>query len=73
MIEAIIRPRWVSIEAASFYCSVSRATVYRLIEREDIVASSIGSRRLIDLDSIDDYLARRRGGLRTISGQTPPG
>lgn len=37
---------------------VSRATVYRLLGRGDITARKIGGRLMIELDSVERYIAQ---------------
>ena len=54
----VITPRRASIEATSAYYSVSRASIYRLIAWGDISAPRVGSRRVVDLHSVDRFLER---------------
>ena len=58
-----VKPRYVPPEAASCYCSISRTTLYKLIKSGEIRSSTIGARRVIDLDSVDAFLERRRDDL----------
>lgn len=63
--------RWLTIEATAAYASLSRATVYRLIDRSLIASSRVGSRRLVDLRSVDHYLEQCRTNPPAEAGLAP--
>ncbi len=71
MARPTLRPRWVSIEDAASHCSVSRATMYRHIDKGNVVASRFGTRRLVDLDSVDELLQRNRDQPTTPTRRAP--
>ncbi|BDG71757.1 helix-turn-helix domain-containing protein [Roseomonas fluvialis] len=49
--------RYADIPAVHAGYGLSRSTIYRLLDREEIRATKIGKRRLIDLRSLDEYMA----------------
>lgn len=49
--------RYADIPSTCAGFGLSRSTVYRLLDREEIRATKIGKRRLIDLRSLDEYMA----------------
>jgi excisionase family DNA binding protein len=51
-------PLIVSIEEAGYLLSVSRAYVYRLIDRGEIVAVKAGRKRFITVASIHEFVSR---------------
>ena len=55
-----IKPRYCSVEAAASYSSVSRTTIYKLINQGEIDSANIGTRRVVDLESIDRYIERHK-------------
>lgn len=60
MTAPVLLPRFVSPESAANYLSVSRTTIYKLIRDGEIHSSLIGSRRVVDRLSLDDYAERHR-------------
>ena len=62
---------WASLEKAAASISVSRATIYRLIDRGHITAVKVGTRRLVDLDSLARYLDRCRQDLAALGNPDP--
>ena len=69
-----IKPRYASVEAAASYCSVSRTTIYKLIQTGDIDSSNVRARRVVDLESIDRYVASRRDSpaILSLPAEPPP-
>ena len=63
--------RWATIEATAAYASLSRATVYRLIDRSLIASSRVGTRRLVDLRSVDAHLEQCRTNRPVESAPDP--
>jgi excisionase family DNA binding protein len=51
-------PLIVGIEEAGYLLSVSRAYVYRLIERGEIVGVKVGRKRCVTVASIHEFVAR---------------
>jgi excisionase family DNA binding protein len=59
---ADVTPRVVNIEQAGVLLGgLSRAHLYRLIARGELRTLQSGSRRLVSLTAIDEYLARSNG------------
>jgi excisionase family DNA binding protein len=54
-----IRPAWVSYRDAEIYCSLSRVTLWRLINEGEIKAARCGRAVRISVDSLDAYLSRQ--------------
>ena len=50
--------RALTIEEAGKVLGVSRSTIYRLIEDEELVSIQIRSARRIPVDAIDNYLKK---------------
>jgi excisionase family DNA binding protein len=49
--------RFADIPAICAGYGLSRSTIYRLLDREEIRATKVGKRRLICLRSLDQFLA----------------
>ncbi len=56
---ATIEPAWVSYRDAEIYCSLSRVTLWRLINEGEIKAARCGRAVRISVDSLDAYLCRQ--------------
>ena len=56
---AKIKPAWVSYRDAEVYCSLSRVTLWRLINEGEIKAARCGRAVRISVDSLDAYLSRQ--------------
>ena len=56
---ATIKPAWVSYRDAEVYCSLSRVTLWRLINEGEIKAARCGRAVRISVDSLDSYLSRQ--------------
>ncbi len=54
--------RFADIPSTCAGFGLSRSTVYRLLDREAIRAVKVGKRRLIDLRSLDAFMAECAGG-----------
>ena len=50
------RPRVLTIDGAAETLSISRSGIYRLLDRGELKAVRIGSRRMISIESIDTLL-----------------
>lgn len=51
-----LRPRLVTIRDAMRISGISRSKIYMLLGASDVVARKCGSRTLIDLVSLEEYL-----------------
>jgi excisionase family DNA binding protein len=56
---AKITPAWVNYRDAEVYCSLSRVTLWRLINEGEIKAARCGRAVRISVDSLDAYLSRQ--------------
>ncbi|HPN99008.1 MAG TPA: helix-turn-helix domain-containing protein [Syntrophorhabdaceae bacterium] len=52
----ITKKRLMDVKEAVFYLSISRATLYRLVENNDVKSILIGKRRLFDVYDLDDFI-----------------
>jgi len=52
----ITKKRLMDVKEAVFYLSISRATLYRLVENNDVKSILIGKRRLFDVHDLDDFI-----------------
>ncbi len=52
-------PVWASYECASAYSGLGRTTLWRLCGEGEIIYARVGSRVLINLPSLDEYLHRQ--------------
>ena len=57
-----IQPRWLSIKAASGYCSLSIRRIEQLVADNSLKSHLVGRRRLIDRRSIDAWVEGPTGG-----------
>jgi excisionase family DNA binding protein len=55
---AEIQPAWLTYKEAEYYASLSRTTLWRLIESRQIRAARIGKAVRIERNSLDDFLRR---------------
>ena len=51
-----MQKRLFAVKEAVFYLSISRATLYRLVENNDVKSILIGKRRLFDVHDLDDFI-----------------
>jgi excisionase family DNA binding protein len=51
-----LRPRYVSIQGACQITALSYVSIYRLIAAEKLRAVKAGSKTLVEMASIDEYL-----------------
>jgi len=52
----ITKKRLMDVKEAASYLSISRATLYRLVENNDVKSILIGKRRLFDVHDLDDFI-----------------
>lgn len=57
-----VEPAWLNYEDAVTYSSLSRTTIWRLINEGVVVTARVGRRRLINVSSLDGYLYDRALG-----------
>jgi len=55
--ERRFEPRYASVDEASWIASLSRVTIYRLIAAEKLVAVKAGSKTLVEVASLQTYMA----------------
>jgi excisionase family DNA binding protein len=48
--------RLIDVKAAAEYLSISRATLYRLVEENKIKSILLGNRRLFDIIELDQFI-----------------
>jgi len=51
-----IKPAALSIQDAAAYTGLSRSTLYRMIDRNELSSFKIGIRRLIKTEELDDLI-----------------
>ncbi len=51
-----ITPRWLRISAAAAYSGLSRSLIYELLNERKIKSHRIRSARVIDRESLDEFL-----------------
>jgi len=56
----------LSISEAAKLLGVSRPTMYTLVNRTDFPSFRVGSRRLIPVDGLRDWMAKQSGGEAVI-------
>lgn len=54
-----VEPRAVAAEVAAEMLSIGRTKIYELIGRGELASFTIGRRRLIAVEAIDEYVAAR--------------
>lgn len=54
-----IRPICVSVREACLLLSVKKTTLFGLLKAQELVSFLIGGRRMVMMDSIDDYVDRQ--------------
>ena len=59
--------RLLDAKAAAMFLCISRATLYRLIQKEQIHSLRIGNRRLFDINELDDFVDNLRAERDKIS------
>jgi excisionase family DNA binding protein len=52
-----ITPRWLKIPAAVAYSGISRSVMYELLNAGKIRSHRIGAARVIDRESLDEFIA----------------
>jgi excisionase family DNA binding protein len=57
----MVHPLLLDIKQTGEVLNVSRATIYRLLDRGELRAVSIGSRRLVSRSAILDYIEKLEG------------
>lgn len=57
--EATIRPEWLTYRNAEVYSSLSRGTLWKLLNAGEIRAARVGRAVRINRESLDDYLSRQ--------------
>jgi excisionase family DNA binding protein len=62
-----VRPTWASYKDASVYCGLGRTTLWQLRGENLIKSAKVGSRVLINLPSLDEYLQKK-----AEDGNSPP-
>jgi len=62
-----IGPRLLTVKQACTYLNISHTTLYRMIERKEIVPVVIGGRTLFDRKDLDDLVEKAKS-----PGQRPP-
>lgn len=60
----LVRPICVSVADACKLLGVKKTTLFRLLKEMQLVHFLIGSKRVIMLDSIDDYVGRQLNASR---------
>lgn len=63
---------WLGVDAAAGYLGVSRATVERAVARGRLRSSTVGRRRLVHRDDLDDYVRGGAGGDSANHSTAPP-
>lgn len=54
-------PRWLKIPTAVSYSGISRSTLYELLNAGKIRSHRIGSARVLDRESLDDFISSQPG------------
>lgn len=55
----LARPRYSDVRSAADHFGISRSRLYLLKAAGDILMKKVGSRTLVDLDSVENYIARQ--------------
>ena len=56
--KAVITPAWLDYKQAEAYSSLSRTTLWELINRREIKAARVGRAVRIQRDSLDEFMER---------------
>jgi excisionase family DNA binding protein len=56
---AVITPAWLDYRQAEAYASLSRTTLWELINRREIKAARIGRAVRIQRDSLEEFMEKR--------------
>ncbi len=63
----LVEPRLVSVEAAQSALSLGRSAIYQLIAKDELRSVKVGTRRLIPVQALDEFVAR----LEAEAGERP--
>ena len=62
----------LSVPEAAYALNISRAMLYRLLARGELVSVRIGARAFVEQQELDSYVARRRQARLTELGAQGP-